>query len=146
MWGSRPARAALVLAAGLLAVLVGPGLAQDGPPQASPAPLDASGFEALTEGRIMGHFVYGTRYGAERYLPGRKVIWADAEGCMSGRWEPRGPLICFIYSDGLPDRCWLYTQDAEGMVARFNGDPAEPEVLLRPEPGPLQCPGEAPTA
>ncbi len=113
--------------------------------------LDASRFEALTEGRIMGHFVYGERYGAERYLPGRKVIWADAEGCMSGRWEPRGALICFIYDDGLPDRCWLYAPDGTGpdgtgMVARYNGDPTEPEVLLRPEPGPLECPGEAPTA
>ena len=138
----------------LALLIASPALAQDKnqpPPDRAPtvAPtvsaLDAATFERLTQGRIMGHFVYGERYGAEEYLPGRKVIWADAEGCMSGRWEPRGPLICFIYKDGLPDRCWLYSGDSTGMVARYNGDPAEPDVLLRPEQGPLDCPGAAPS-
>lgn len=109
-------------------------------------PLDADAFDSLTRGRIMAHFMGGSRYGAEEYLPDRRVIWADENACMHGTWAPRGSLICFDYKDGQPERCWHYFRDGEGLSARYNGDPAEPLIALRAQSEPLLCPGEQPNA
>ena len=136
--------AAILLALPMLALPV-LAVAQDknpARPGALPPALTAEAFDALTQGRIMGHTVHGSWYGAEQYLPGRRVIWKDPEGCMHGTWRPEGPLICFDYSDGQPDRCWHYFKDGEGIGAIFNGDPDEPTVLLREEAPPLTCPDE----
>lgn len=132
---TRPALAAL---SALVALLPAAAWAEDRPALSAPA------FEALTEGRIMDHFEAGSRYGAEEYLPGRRAIWQDAEGCMTGRWFEAGGLICFVYDGQEGSWCWTYHPDAEGLTARLDGDPAARPILLRPSGLPLTCPQEQP--
>ena len=39
-------------------------------------PLDGAEFEAFATGKTLSYAVGGIVYGAEQYLPGRRVIWA----------------------------------------------------------------------
>lgn len=125
----------------LAAVIAAPLWAQD-----SSRPLSASEFEALTTGHVMSHAEKGSIYGAEEYLPGRRVIWKDADGCLSGHWQESGGLICFDYEGSSERWCWSYVQQGEGLVARLMGDAKAPPVELRPTLAPLSCPAEMPAA
>jgi len=133
-------RAALILS--LLLAL--PAMAQD----KNAAPLDAAGFDQFTRGRVMDHYDGGALYGAEQYLPGRRVIWQDGEGCMRGHWSdtPEG-LICFDYEGQETRWCWSYRPDAEGgLAAHLEGDTGGAPILLKPRPGRLSCPDLEPAA
>ena len=125
----------------VLALIATPTLAQDA---ANPGPpLDAAGFDTRTVGRTITYSAGGFAYGTEQYLPGRKVLWAfEGDICKEGTWFQDGQYICFDYQDENGLQCWTFFDTAQGLVARFRGDPAsEPLVSLGESPKPLSCQG-----
>ncbi|WP_212524448.1 hypothetical protein [Actibacterium sp. MT2.3-13A] len=115
---------------------------------ASPAlaaePMSAEEFERYTTGKTLYYGTPGAPYGAEQYLPGRRVIWTFLDGaCQEGVWYESEGLICFAY-DTLPGgpQCWSFYATPGGMTALFENDPGETE-LIETEQGhdPLLCPG-----
>lgn len=117
-------------------VLTVPALAADGPA------LTGAEFEAFVTGKTFAHSEAGSRYGAEQYLPGRRVVWQDADGCIEGRWQVEAGLICFDYQGEATRWCWSYQRAGDGLVARLMDDPAAARVSLEPQDGALNCPAE----
>jgi hypothetical protein len=135
MWGCevRGAAAALVL---MLAA--GQGHA-DGHLPGGP-PLDAEAFDRLTLGKRMDTYDPQSLYGVEEFLPGRRTIWRDAEGCMRATWQQVGEQICFTYEDrpGDPD-CWIYALHEDELWGWFQGQPDGFSVRLVPGNSPMTC-------
>lgn len=106
-------------------------------------PLGAEAFDARTVGRTITYLSEGQPYGVEQYLPGRKVLWAFAEGaCKEGTWFQAGDQICFDYQDENGLQCWAFYDTDEGLVASFEGrTDLAPLVSLRESPEPLACEG-----
>ena len=132
-------RPSLPVLAFCLASLAAPALAQEVGP-----PLSAEEFDALTRGKTITYAEAGRIYGIEEYRPGRKVVWAFAEGdCREGDWFAQGAQICFDYHDpetGL--QCWTFHRRGKDIVAWFEGERSgEPLVSLQESPEPLNCPG-----
>ncbi|NNU81016.1 hypothetical protein HMH01_11265 [Halovulum dunhuangense] len=105
--------------------------------------VDPGAFERLSTGRTLSFEQQGLPFGAEQYLPGRRVIWQFADGsCANGIWFPDGPHICFLYDTGGPAQCWLFERRAGNYFARSAGlPPGDPsELRLSGETdGPLAC-------
>lgn len=112
------------------------------PVQAADAPMSASDFEAYSTGKTLTYALGGEVYGAEQYLPGRKVIWAfKGQECRRGWWYEKGSEVCFIYDDGDP-QCWTFQHGAGGLRAHFAGDPEGSELAAVSESNqPLICAG-----
>ena len=110
---------------------------------AADAPISAEMFEALSRGRTLLYSDGGRPYGIEQYLPGRRVIWAFVgEECREGEWVAEGNEICFVYEDNPVPQCWTYFQTADGLKARFRGDPAgAPMISIRESEAPMPCEG-----
>lgn len=106
-------------------------------------PLSAEEFDAATRGRTLYYNSGGQPYGVEQYLPGRKVIWAFlGDDCRRGEWYPEGQDICFVYEDRSDPQCWSFFQSANGLLARFRGDPAGLPLIAVEENGePMACMG-----
>ncbi|KEP69137.1 hypothetical protein DL1_05200 [Thioclava dalianensis] len=106
-------------------------------------PLTAEQFNARTLGRTITYSSHGQPYGTEQYKPGHKVIWAfTADECKEGDWYQDGQYICFDYGQELPLQCWTFYDGAQGLVAKFRGDPAsEPLGSLSESHAPLSCQG-----
>jgi hypothetical protein len=111
-----------------------------GPVLADP-PLSAEDFDALTLGRTMTWAAFGTVYGVEQYLPGRKVRWTfTGDECKTGYWYPDGPAICFQYEGDPEPDCWEITTSGPDLLARYTTDPPGTEpVLVRETTEPLAC-------
>ncbi len=132
----------LALFLGLAAGLALPAPALPDPALADPAlpdpALTAREFDALTLGRTMTWAEFGTVYGVEHYLDGRRVRWTVlGDDCKAGHWYPDGDEICFVYEDDPAPDCWTITLDAAGMLARYAGtsaDVAPVEVQETTEP------------
>lgn len=105
--------------------------------------LDASAFDSRTQGRTITYSAYGSAYGVEQYLPGRRVVWAYTEGqCKTGFWFEQAGQICFSYENEPDLQCWTFHDTAVGLKAYFNGDQEnEPLVSLDESPEPLNCSG-----
>lgn len=106
-------------------------------------PLSAAAFDALTRGKTMVYMSGGEPYGVERYLPGRRVVWAFVgEECREGYWyEDRGD-ICFVYEDLGDPQCWTFWPGEQGLMARFRGDPQGIAlVAVEESPDALICQG-----
>ncbi|MGN0934549.1 hypothetical protein [Falsigemmobacter intermedius] len=91
---------------------------------ASPADaLDGAGFEASVTGQTLQWQSHGTPYGAEQYLPDRRVIWQSEGGaCHYGTWtEPEPGRICFLYEHRDAPQCWHFQVAASGLSAQFLG-------------------------
>lgn len=91
---------------------------------ASARDLTAQEFEDYTTGKTLFFGRDGEAYGAERYLPNRRVIWSFLDGqCKDGMWYANGNDICFVYEDtpGLP-QCWRFRQGPRGLIALFLDD------------------------
>lgn len=89
--------------------------------------LNAGAFERYTTGKTLFFSRQGTAYGAERYLPNRRVIWSFLDGqCKDGIWYEDGGNICFEY-DGAPDnpQCWSFSQGPSGLIAEFKSGPSD---------------------
>jgi hypothetical protein len=107
------------------------------------APLSADAFEAYTTGKTLYFSEDGEIYGAERYMPGRRVEWSFLDGqCKSGEWYADGPAICFVYEDRPDPQCWEFERTATGLRATFMGDAQSTELYEAEQVGePLYCVG-----
>lgn len=132
----RPFAAALLIAPALLST-VGAGRL------AAQEALGAAAFERYVTGKTLYYGANGEVYGAEQYLPGRRVIWAfEGDVCKFGVWFPRGEEICFAYEDEPETHCWRFFLSAGGLRAEFSGAPLDaPLVEVEQSPAPLGCPG-----
>ena len=106
-------------------------------------PLTAAEFDAATVGRTLYSNSGGLAYGAEQYLPGRRVIWAFmGDDCRKGEWYEQDGFICFVYEDTPEPQCWTFFKAPEGLTARFRGDPYDlPLVAVEESPEPMACLG-----
>lgn len=86
-------------------------------------PLSGAKFEALVTGWTLQYKSGGKPYGAEQYLPGRRVLWAfDGDQCREGRWEEAAPnVICFHYEPGTAAQCWAFYESDGRVRADFQG-------------------------
>lgn len=107
------------------------------------APLSASEFEAYATGKTLSFAQDGVVWGAEQYLPGRRVIWAFTEDeCQYGHWFEDQGNICFVYDNDPEAQCWRFFREAGGLRAIFmgaDGGTSLSEVGQSSEP--LNCPG-----
>jgi len=105
--------------------------------------LDAETFEALTTGKTFTYGDISGAYGAEEYLPGRRVLWSFLDGrCLEGTWYQTGPQICFVYDDDPGAHCWLFYQNDGRLSAHFGDDPdAAPLIEMNSQDERLYCMG-----
>ncbi len=112
-------------------------------PALAETPISPDAFDRITRGKT---FTFGTgrsAYGAEEYLPGRRVRWSFLDGrCVDGTWFVERGLICFAY-EGDPDQhCWEFFLDGDALAARFEGDPENaPLYEVERSSEPLYCMG-----
>lgn len=116
-------------------------------PLAAQTAMSAEEFESYSQGKTLYFGYDGTTYGAEEYLPNRRVRWSFVDGqCKDGNWYQDGELICFVYEDAPDPQCWSFYQRDSGLMARFENDPeqttlfevkqsTEPMLCLGPEIG-----------
>lgn len=105
--------------------------------------MTADQFDAYTRGKT---FIYGNAggpYGAEEYLDDRRVRWSFLDGrCQEGAWYQKGDLICFTYDVEPEPQCWSFRRGANGLVARFAGDPQAQDLYeVERSARPLLCVG-----
>lgn len=88
--------------------------------------MSASEFEAYVTGRTLFYSDGGARpYGAEIYLPNRRVKWSFLDGeCKDGYWYEANAMICFVYEDHPDPQCWSFEKRGGGLAATFENDPA----------------------
>lgn len=112
-------------------------------PPAIAAPMDADAFENYTEGKTLYFSEAGSAYGAERYLPGRKVEWSFLDGrCKTGEWYPANGAICFVYEDRPDPQCWEFEKTANGLRATFIGGDQSTELYEAEQADePMYCMG-----
>lgn len=86
--------------------------------------MTAEEFDAYTRGKTL-YYGNGTEpYGAEIYLPNRRVRWSFLDGdCRDGEWYEANGLICFVYEDRPDPQCWSFEEGPSGLIARFEDDP-----------------------
>lgn len=85
--------------------------------------MTAEEFEAYTTGKTLFYGERGQPYGAEKYLPGRRVQWSFLDGdCKDGVWYPQDEAICFVYEDAPEPQCWTFQATPRGLVAEFLGE------------------------
>ncbi len=107
------------------------------------APLSGDAFEAYTRGKTLYFSEGGEAYGAERYLPGRRVEWSFLDGqCKSGEWYPQEQAICFVYEDRPDPQCWEFEVTAKGLRATFMGSSESTKLYeAQQSDEPLYCQG-----
>lgn len=94
----------------------------------TPAPpegpgLSATEFEAYATGKTLTYAIDGEVFGAEQYLPGRRVLWAfKGQECRKGQWYEEAGQICFVYEDEGAPQCWIFRKGSTGLSALFQGD------------------------
>lgn len=121
---------ALALTALIAASLASTGHAQQAPspetPPTLPAPMSAEEFEKYVAGRTLFFLSDGSPYGAETYLPNRRVRWSYLDGkCQEGIWYALQNMICFEYTEHPTPQCWVFRTTQRGLHATFQGDPEQ---------------------
>jgi len=87
--------------------------------------MTAAEFERYATGKTLTYARSGEVFGTEQYLANRRVRWAfTGSECTEGVWYEDAGLICFVYDHDPTPQCWSFMQDASGLHARFNDDPA----------------------
>ena len=113
-------------------------------PAMAETPLSGSAFERYVEGRTLFFGSGGLAYGAEQYLPNRRVLWTFLDGeCQAGHWYEEAQQICFIY-ENAPNtpQCWQFFENENGLSANFTSGPdTNPLVEVENSDEPLICPG-----
>lgn len=115
-----------------------------GQPAFAETPMSAAQFDQYSTGKTLYYSAGGGAYGAEQYLPGRRVIWSFLDGqCMTGEWYEQGDQICFVYEDSPNGpQCWSFFARDNGVLAQFENDPeATTLVEVNQSPDALFCPG-----
>lgn len=112
-------------------------------PALAETPMSADEFESYVRGKTLFYSAGGFSYGAEQYLPGRRVIWTFLDGtCQEGMWYEEDGLICFVYTEEPAPQCWSFWRRPGGLGARFQNDPEGSELYeTRQSEKPLVCPG-----
>lgn len=113
-------------------------------PAAADEPISAAEFHAYATGKTLTYATGGQTYGAEQYLPGRRVIWTFLDGeCVEGEWYEAGGQICFRYEHEPEDpQCWSFFRAASGLTARYENDPVVTELIeVNQSREPLICTG-----
>ncbi len=110
------------------------------PTAAEEQPLTAEEFDSLTAGTTFDTYSFGSIYGVEKFLPGRRSLWQDANGCMYGTWAQVGDQICFTYEDDPenPD-CWSYFRSDDGIIGYFQGNLFDTPITLLPSATKMTC-------
>ena len=69
--------------------------------------------------------------------------WSCLYGrCKEGYWYAADALICFVYEDNPTPQCWSFDRRPQGLVARFENDPAQITLYEADESSkPLLCLG-----
>lgn len=99
-------------------------------------------FDAYVTGKTLTYAENGVAYGAEQYLPNRKVRWAfDKDTCLYGAWYEQGEAICFIYEDGSAPQCWHFFSQNGKLRAEFQGDSGTELYEAWASNAPLTCMG-----
>ncbi|MDC0738200.1 hypothetical protein N6L24_07905 [Cognatishimia sp. SS12] len=89
--------------------------------------MSAAEFDAYTQGKTMTYATNGGPYGAEQYLPNRRVLWSFIDGeCKEGTWYADNADICFVYEDNPTPQCWQFFVGSTGLSARFTGEGGSP--------------------
>lgn len=106
-------------------------------------PMSGGEFEAYTTGKTLTYAEGGQPYGVERYLPGRRVVWAFVgDECRYGTWYEAEGQICFVYENEADAQCWIFQQTGAGLRAHFVGDPQGSTLVeVEEDPDALKCPG-----
>lgn len=87
--------------------------------------MTAEEFDDYTRGKTLYYGNGPEAYGAEIYLPDRRVRWSFLDGqCMEGKWYAQGDLICFTYDEHPEPQCWSFERGPQGLIARFENNPA----------------------
>ena len=113
-------------------------------PAAALAEMSAAEFDAYTRGKTFHYGAEGAEpYGAEEYLPGRRVRWSFLDGeCQDGYWYPDGARICFVYETEPEPQCWRFERGTGRLEARFDGNEGVTELYeMHRSREPLSCPG-----
>ena len=105
--------------------------------------MTAAEFDAYVSGKTLTYSVAGEVYGAEQYLPGRRVVWAFKDDqCADGIWYEDAGLICFAYENMGDPQCWTFYLGGIGLRAEFVGDAAGSELSeVAQSAKPLSCAG-----
>ena len=112
-------------------------------PALADTPMSASDFEAYATGKTLTYAMGGEVYGAEQYLPGRRVVWAfKGEECRTGYWYEEAGQVCFVYQQDTTPQCWTFATGTDGVRAHFTADPAGAELAaVQESTAPLTCAG-----
>ena len=110
---------------------------------AAQTPMTAAEFEAYVTGKTLFFSSEGEAYGAEQYLPNRRVVWTFlGDECQEGFWYESEGQICFVYDFSPEPQCWTFWRKNGGLGARFENDPAATELYeVHQSPEPLVCEG-----
>ncbi len=105
--------------------------------------MTAAEFDAYVTGKTLTYSQDGAAYGAEEYLPGRRVRWSYLDGrCQEGFWTVDLDLICFIYDNDPTPQCWSFSATPTGLRARFENEPGATELYeTQASDEPLYCMG-----
>lgn len=106
-------------------------------------PMTAEEFDAYSVGKTLTYAVDGMTYGAEQYLPNRRVVWAfTGAECRRGLWYEEAGQICFVYETDPEPQCWSFYATPDGLAAVYENDPGgSPLVEVGKSADPLICPG-----
>lgn len=112
-------------------------------PALAETPMTASEFEAYSTGKTLSFAMGDVIWGAEQYLPGRRVIWAYSEDeCQYGHWFEDQGQICFVYDTNPEPQCWHFFNEGSGLRAEFLAEGAATSLSeVDQSPEPLFCPG-----
>ncbi|MFN3724338.1 MAG: hypothetical protein ACK4VZ_14965 [Paracoccaceae bacterium] len=108
-----------------------------------PVPMTGAEFETYTTGKTLTFSQRGAVYGAEQYLPGRKVRWAFKDDiCREGVWYEEAGLICFAYAYDPTPQCWNFWRQDGRLTGLYIGDGSGSELSeVAQSPDPLACAG-----
>ena len=112
-------------------------------PALADPPITAWEFESHVTGKTLTYRQFGSLFGIEEYLPGRKVRWSTAPNeCVYGSWYPEGENICFVYEYDPTPACWTFWLKDGALVALSTSGVAGEELheTEASDQG-LPCPG-----
>lgn len=110
-------------------------------PALSDTAMSGAEFDAYSTGKTLYFATQGKPYGAEEYLDGRRVRWSFLDGkCTEGHWYESGSDICFVYENDPDPQCWQFFSSADGLIARFDNQPAQTELYgVKQSDKPMLC-------